>query len=298
MVTTAQLLAPFCPFVADELHRNLTGDADGSVHLTDWPAVDEAALDPALETSMALARRLVVLGRAARTDAKMKVRQPLRRALVLMAPGEVLAAEVAEQVAQELNVKELEVVRSLEGLIRYSVVPNFRALGPRLGGRLPAVKATLAGAAGAEVRARFEAEGVYALEVDGERVELGPEDVEIRAEEHEEFALAQEGPYAVALDLALDEDLRLEGLARELVRALNDHRKALGLEIADRVRVEVRASGPVAEAARRHGEWIAGEVLAVEWKTGEGGDPGRAGEGFALVSVEGTGVAVRVERAC
>ena len=129
-------------------------------------------------------------------------------------------------------------------------------------------------------------------------MELGPEDVEIRAEEHEEFALAQEGPYAVALDLALDEDLRLEGLARELVRALNDHRKALGLEIADRVRVEVRASGPVAEAARRLGERIAGEVLAVEWKTGEGGDPGRAGEGFALVSVEGTDVAVRVERAC
>ena len=111
------------------------------------------------------------------------------------------------------------------------------------------------------------------VDVDGEPVELGPDDVEVRAEEHEEFALAQDGPYAVALDLHIDDDLRLEGLARELARALNDHRKAIGLAIADRIeRAACRPTGPLAEAAERHGDWIAGEVLAVGWQV----EPGRA----------------------
>jgi len=165
------------------------------------------------------------------------------------------------------------------------------ALGPRLGSRLPAVKAALGAADGAEVRRALEADGHYDVDVGGERVELGPDDLEVRAEEHEEFALAQDGPYAVALDLALDEDLRLEGHARELARALNDHRKAIGLAIADRIRVTVSASGALGEAARRHGKWIAGEVLAVGWEVAADGLPGAA-----TLEVDGEPVAVAVER--
>jgi len=112
----------------------------------------------------------------------------------------------------------------------------------------------------------------------------------VRAEEHEEFALAQEGPFAVALDLKVDDDLKLEGLARELARAINDHRRALGLAIADRIKVRLWASGVVAEAAERHGGWIAGEVLAVGWQV----NPDEGPEGAAL-DVEGTPVTVSVE---
>jgi isoleucyl-tRNA synthetase len=291
LTTISKLLAPFCPFVADELHTVLIGDGgEPSVHLEDWPAADASLVAPALEDEMALARRLVAAGRAARGDARMKVRQPLRRALLLTPGGEGLSSEVATQVAEELNVKTLEVVGSLEGLIRYSVVPNFRVLGPRLGPRLPAVKTALAQADGARVRQALEERGSYTVTVDGETFELSVSEIEVRAEEHEEFALAQDGPYAVALDLTIDDDLRLEGLARELARALNDHRKAMGLAIADRIRVAVHATGPVARAAERHGNWIAGEVLALDWMVSES-----RGEGTVL-DIEGNRVVVAVER--
>src|SRR5581483_3523711 len=223
--TVSLLLALFCPFVADEIHRVL-GTGEDSVHLEDWPDVDLGLLRPKLEEEMALARRLVALGRAARGEARMKVRQPLRRALLLVPGGGRLSPEVAAQVSEELNVKSLEVVESLAGLIRYSVVPIFRALGPRLGPKMPAVKAALASADGGEVSRSLEETGSYTVTVDGEAVVLDASELEVRAEEHEEFALAQDGPFAVALDLAVDDDLRLEGLARELARAVNDHRKA------------------------------------------------------------------------
>ncbi|HEV7865151.1 MAG TPA: isoleucine--tRNA ligase, partial [Acidimicrobiia bacterium] len=289
--TVALLLAPFTPFVADEIYGVLNaGRGEVSVHLEDWPVADESAIDTDLEAEMALARRLVALGRAARGEARMKVRQPLRRALLLVPGARRLSPEVAAQVSEELNVKALEVVESLAGLIRYSVVPNFRALGPRLGPKLPAVKAALASADGAEVSRSLEESGSYTVMIDGEPVALGPDDLEVRAEEHEEFALAQDGPYAVALDLKVDDDLRLEGLARELARAVNDHRKASGLAIADRIKVRLWADGLVAAAAERHGAWIAGEVLAVDWQVNTGEPP--AG---ATLDVEGTPVTVTVE---
>jgi isoleucyl-tRNA synthetase len=154
------------------------------------------------------------------------------------------------------------------------------------------VKAALLRADGAAVRRELEERGTYAVDVDGERIELGPDDLEIRAEEHEEFALAQDGPYAVALDLSVDDDLRLEGLARELARALNDHRKAAGLSIADRIRVTLWADGPVAQAAEHHGTWIAGEVLAVDWQV----KSGDAEPGAEPLSVDDTTACVSVER--
>jgi isoleucyl-tRNA synthetase len=197
---------------------------------------------------------------------------------------------VAAQVSEELNVKALEIVESLAGLIRYSVVPNFRVLGPRLGPKLPAVKAALASADGAEVSRSLEETGSYTLMIDGDAIVLGPDDLEVRAEEHEEFALAQDGPYAVALDLHVDDDLRLEGLARELARAVNDHRKARGLAIADRIKVRLWADGPVAEAAERHGAWIAGEVLAVGWQVNPAESP--SGE---VLDVDGSPVTVAIE---
>jgi len=292
--TVALLLAPFTPFVADEIYGVLTGGKrEVSVHLEDWPHADSSLVDDGLEAEMALARRLVALGRAARGEARLKVRQPLRRALLLVPGAGRLSPEVASQVSEELNVKSLEIVESLAGLIRYSVVPNFRALGPRLGPKLPAVKAALATADGAEVSRSLEESGSYTLTVDGEPIVLSAGDLEVRAEEHEEFALAQDGPFAVALDLKVDDDLKLEGLARELSRAINDHRRASGLEIADRIKVRLWAEGVVAEAADRHGSWIAGEVLAASWAVNPA-NPGEPAEGDVL-DVEGSEVRLAVE---
>ncbi len=262
LVVTAQLLAPFAPFLSDELYEALTGEA--SVHLSDWPSPSGAG-DAGLAAEMEAGRRLVVLGRAARTDAKVKVRQPLRRALVLH-PGATVGPEVMAEVAGELNVKEVDDVDTLSGLMTWTVVPNFRALGPRLGPRVNEVKAALAAADGSELVARLEADG--AIEVADER--LTADDVEVRASRHDAFALAEEGGWAVALDLELDEALAQEGLARELVRSLNDLRKAVGLDIADRIALTIEGDETVAAALAAHRDYVMAEVLAVVLTAGGG----------------------------
>ena len=210
------MLAPYCPFVADALYENLT-EADESVHLAEWPAYDGSARDVDLEDEMKRARVVVSLGLAARNEAKIRVRQPLRRALVLV-PGDAPFSEgVEREIADALNVKALEPVTSLEGLLDYSVVPNFRALGPKVGKRMPLVKDALASADGATVHRALDEHGTFELELgDGSTVTLGPDDIEVRVRSHEELVLAEDAGYAVALDSTLDDDLRAEGIAREL----------------------------------------------------------------------------------
>ncbi len=254
LVTTAQLLAPFCPLLADEIHSTLTGET--SVHLTDWPTTGDW-YDQALATQMAAARGLVSLGRSARTDAKVKVRQPLARALLLH-DGPALDDDVAAEIRQELNVHSLEQIDTLSGLMSWQVLPNFRVLGPRLGARVNDVKKALADADGTALKATLDATG--SVELAG--VTLTADEVEVRADRHEAFALAEEGGWAVALDLEISDTLRAEGLARELVRSLNDLRKSSGLAIADRIGVELWATGRVADAIAVHHQWIATEVLA------------------------------------
>ncbi|MCU1426047.1 MAG: Isoleucyl-tRNA synthetase [Actinomycetia bacterium] len=291
LVTLAQVLAPFCPFVSDELYRNLA-QTDESVHLTDWPEADVDAIDDDLETEMALAREIVTLGRAARNDARIGVRQPLPRAIALLRNDEGLRSEVVHEIAIELNVKVFEVVSTLEGLLDYRVVPNFRSLGPRVGKQMPVVKAALESVDGADVRRAFDAEGAWQLTLpDGTEIEITPDDVEIRAEQHEELALAQDGPRAVALDLTLDDDLRAEGIARELVRVINDLRKANGFEIADRIAARIGATGRGYDAIKRHRDWIAGEVLATSFEVTD-----EDFEGPATTTIDGEPVWVVLRR--
>jgi isoleucyl-tRNA synthetase len=295
LLTTAALLAPLCPFVTDELYRNLSR-RDESVHLAEWPDPDMAAIDDDLEAEMARARRVVSLGLAARSDAHFKVRTPLRRALVLLPDGRPLSDAVIEEVRDALNVRRVELITDLEGLVDYEVVPNFAKLGPRVGKLMPGVQSALKAAGGAAVRSAFDEAGRYRVELDsGDTVDITPDEVDVRATSHAEFALAKEGAYAVALDTALDDELRREGLARELARRLNDLRKVLGFEIADRVRVTMWADGPLAKAARQHEKWITGEVLAENWDLLPGADAPDAPD-VEVVDVDGYGVAVRLEK--
>src|SRR5256886_3610135 len=156
LLTMTKLLAPFCPFATDEMHRNLSG-RDESVHLADWPATDVPALDDDLEAEMTEARHVVSLGLAARSDARLKVRTPLRRALVLLPEGRRLGDDVTEEVRDALNVREVERITGLEGLVDYGVVPNFRKLGPRVGKLMPEIQSALRSVDGATVQHAFEA---------------------------------------------------------------------------------------------------------------------------------------------
>jgi len=269
LVTLSVLLAPFCPFVADYLWRQLSGAAeDDSVHLADWPTADPARADPALDQAMGLARRLTSLGRAARGQAGVKVRQPLRRAYVFLPPG--APAILADVVADELNVDEVEVTSELGRLLEFELVPNYQVLGPRLRDRRPELKPALAAVDGAAVAAELEAGRSVWVELASGPVELGPGDLELRVRGQPGFAVSRDGGEVVALDLAIDEPLRLRGLVRMVVRQVQDLRKASGLEVTDRVRLHLVG---VDELAPSFGV-IAREVLATEVLDRPGKGPG------------------------
>jgi isoleucyl-tRNA synthetase len=269
LVTVSQLSAPAVPFVSDEIFTNLTGPLDfapDSVHLSDWPEPREDRRDDELRARMALVRRLVSLGRAARTEAKVRVRQPLRRALVVMPLGErELLDGLDLLVAEELNVKEIEVVSGMQELVDYQVKPNFKSLGRRLGPRVKDVAKALAEAEAAAVVAAVDGPSKsFELEVWGEAVRLTREDLDIRIEGRSGFSLAREGPYGVALDLDLSTELVREGIAREVVRVVQDLRKSAGLAVEDRIHLWLLPRDEsAAGAVRAHSEAIAAEVLAV-----------------------------------
>jgi isoleucyl-tRNA synthetase len=283
LTTLALLLAPMCPFVADTMWRALTGAGeDRSVHLEDWPRADPAAVDADLEAQMALARRLTSLGRAARGEASVKVRQPLARALVFLPPG--APAILRDIVADELNVDEIDEATELGDVLEFELVANFRALGPRLGERVKDLKPALAALDGVAAAAALEAGETITVSLGGEEIALGPDDVSLRVRGQQGFAVSREGGEVVALDLALDDGLRRRGLVRDVVRQLQDLRKSSGLEVSDRIAVHLRGLDILAEAFDEIGR----EVLATEVIIGEGD-----GEGTTL-ELELDGVALDV----
>jgi isoleucyl-tRNA synthetase len=245
--------------------RHLTAaDGDDSVHLANWPAADADHIDRRLEEEMALARRLTSLGRAARSEAGMKVRQPLRRALVFLPSGspEILR----DVVADELNVDEVDTADELSDVIQFELAANFRTLGPRLGERAKGLKSALAELEGTEAADALESGRTISVMLDGESVDLGPEDVSLRARPQQGFAVSREGGEVVALDLSVDDDLRRRGWARDVVRQVQDLRKTSGLEVSDRIILRVVGLDAVTDQLG----WIAGEVLATDVRTEAG----------------------------
>jgi isoleucyl-tRNA synthetase len=270
LVEVAKLLAPFTPFVADEIYDNLDG-SEPSVHLCDFPQPGDR--DAALEHAMAAAREAVRLGLAARAQAKVKLRQPLREAAIVASAEERAAIErLADIVREELNVKGLRFVSGAEELGRYEVKPNYRALGPRFGRAMAQVTAAVA-ALDAEHVSTALAEGrTVGIVVDGREHELTGDDLELRLAPPEGYGVEREGGRAVALDLAVDDDLRREGLAREIVRAIQGARKSAGLAVEDRIALSLGGDAELLAAARAHEDFIAGETLAREVDY-DGGEP-------------------------
>jgi len=259
------LLAPFCPFVAERLYRELNGASDDdSVHLADWPVSVALHRDADLEASMDVARRLTSLGRAARADAGIKVRQPLSRALVFLAAGDVMPP--AGIVEDELNVDELEYGTELAEVLSFELVPNFRSVGPRLGETVKELRAALAALDTAAAAAAIEAGESISVSLSTGEFALGAEDVELRVKSQEGFAVSREGAEVIALDLTLDDDLRRRGYLRDVVRQVQDLRKNSGLDVADRIVLHVTGL----EDLTSDFDVLASEVLATEIHRGSG----------------------------
>ena len=264
LIETAKLLAPFCPFVADEIYDNLDG-AEPSVHLCDFPTPDPGARDLDLEDAMATARETVRLGLAARGQAKLKVRQPLRAAVVVATGQEREAIKrMADIVRDELNVKELRFVSQADELSQVELKPDYRRLGPRFGKHMPMVIAAVAGLDAAQAVETLRNGGKVAISVDGKDHELMAEDLQVSMKPLEGYQLEREGSHAVALELEIDNELRVEGWAREMVRAVQLARQEAGLEITDRILLTLDGDQRLLDAARTHQSYIAGETLALE----------------------------------
>ena len=261
LVTIAKLLAPFCPFIADEIYDNLDG-AEGSVHLCDFP--EPGTRDHELDQAMATARETVRLGLSARAQSKLKVRQPLRAAVVVATGRERAAIEqLGELVREELNVHELRFVSQADELAEVELKPNYRALGPRFGKRMPVVAAAVAGLDGARAAASLREGHTVAITIGGDDHELSADDVIISMKPLEGYQVEREGSHAVALELELDDELLAEGWAREIVHAVQKARRDAGLEISDRIALTLDGDAALLEAARQHQRYIAGETLAV-----------------------------------
>jgi isoleucyl-tRNA synthetase len=213
---------------------------------------------------VALARRLVELGRAARAEAKIRTRQPLRRALVASSAHARLTDELRAEVAEELNIGAVEPLSSAEGLVDYSAKGNFRALGKRFAKRTPLVAAAIASADASALAAALHADGSATVTVDGEDVEVLPEEVIVSERPREGWSVVNEQGETVALDLELTPELRRAGLAREVVRLVQEARKASGFEVSDRIALRWSADGDTAAALREHEALIRSEVLATE----------------------------------
>jgi isoleucyl-tRNA synthetase len=294
LVTVAQLLAPFTPFLSEELWRTLAAgrdDAPVSVHLSDFPIPDTAAVDPTLDGAMAAARAIVELGRRVRVETKTRTRQPLAEAVVHHPGDHGSLTELLPLVADELNVKRIVFAESETPFGRWRAKPNYRVLGPRLGDRVKAVAAALAEDDGVLASALARGDGV-SVTVAGEGIPLTPEDVDLFQEVSEGWGVASDGGLTVALDLDVTDELRREGQARELVRAVQDARRAAGLDVSDRIALGLSVTGDVAASLDAFRDYVAGETLAVSLDTGT-----LDGDAFRQqVEIDGVPVSISVRR--
>ena len=271
LLAVARLLAPFCPFVADEIYDNLDGTL-ASAHLCDFPAAEQIGTrDEELERAMALARETVRLGLGARAKAKIKVRQPLGEAIVVADGREREAIErLADVVREELNVRTVRFVAAAEELGGYELKPNYRTLGPLFGANMPLAAEAIATLDPAHVAAVMRNGGQIGIAVAGREHTLSTDDLILTLRAPDGYSVEREGAHAVALDLAIDEELRGEGYAREIVHAVQNARKSAGLRVEDRIELVLTGDPALIKAAAIHRDYIARETLALRLDLADG----------------------------
>ncbi|GAB3759955.1 isoleucine--tRNA ligase [Microlunatus parietis] len=263
-----RLMAPVAPFLTERVWQDLFAgtDPDGpdSVHLASWPTADDAVRDAELDASMQLAQRLVELGRAARSEAKIKIRQPLGRALIPTASHDRLGPELLAEIAAELNLSKVESFTGAGDLVEYTAKGNFRALGKRFGKQTPQVAAAIAAADAAILAESLSSKGSATVDHDG-GTEVTADEVIISERPKEGWSVINDQGETIALDLELTPELIKAGLAREAIRLIQETRKDTGLEVTDRIRLAWSAGPELTEALREHATLVADEVLAVEF---------------------------------
>lgn len=276
ITTVTLLMAPLTPFVTERVWQDLvvtvTPGAPESVHLADYPVASAELVDGQLSARMATVRQIVELGRAARADATVKTRQPLSRALV-SAPGfDALGVELLAQVGEELNVVAVQPLQAAGGsLVDTTAKANFRTLGRRFGKAVQEVAAAVAAADAAALRSALQQTGQASIVVGSQTVTIGPDEVFITETPRQGWAVASASGVTVALDLEITPQLRRAGVAREVIRQIQEARKTSGLDVADRIVLRYEATdAETAEALAEHAALIADEVLAVDFAAGRG----------------------------
>jgi isoleucyl-tRNA synthetase len=294
LVTVCRLLAPMTPFVADWIHRELAGGT--SVHLTRYPE-PAGRRDLDLEDAVELSRQLAGLGRAAREAAAIRVRQPLRLLLAAVPAGRAARVDddLMEIVRDELNVREITFVASPAELVTYRAEPNFAVLGPEFGARAGEVAEALRALDGSVLETWRSRGGDLEIEVSGEALRVPAAAASLVEEAREGLVVQSEGGIMLGLDTALDDALRAEGTARELVNRIQRLRRDAGLELDDRIRLGIFGAPEVASAVEAHRDYIASEVLAVEVEVGSRLPQGHGYEHTREIRLDGREVTVAVE---
>ena len=267
LVGVSQLIAPFAPFISEEMYQNLTGEE--SVHLSFFPEADESLIDNKVEERMDLVRALVGLGRGTREKERIKVRQPLSGVLV-DGKYESVIGDLTPLIMEELNIKKVIFEKDLDGYMDYTLKPNFKVAGPVLGKNIKSFAAELAKADSANTVAALETEGMIAMEINGEKFEITKDMVDVKISAKEGFAVAMENNVFTILDTTLTPELVREGLARELVSKVQQMRKQNDYEMMDNINIYFSADEEVAAAIDEHKDYIMKETLAADMKEKQG----------------------------
>jgi len=293
LVTLSKLAAPMIPFMAEQIYLNLVHGLDSSasesVHLCDFPIWNMDAIDTAMEADMALLRKIVEQGRAARAGSKIKNRQPLGR--MLASAGAELPADCLDIIASELNVKKVELVSDAAGLMSYSFKPQLKTLGPRYGKQLNEIREALQKLDGQAAMAQLNGEGALKLTISLGEIALTAEDLLIETVQLPGFYTVQDGPVTVALDTALTPELEEEGFVRELVSKIQTMRKDAGFNVTDRIIVAFSDNGRLRQVLTKSEQVLLDEVLADSAVIGEA-----VGEKVTDWDINGEAIAIGVAR--
>ena len=281
----SRLIAPFAPFLADELFTKMTGEE--SVHIAFYPEALEELIDSNVESRMDLVRDLVGLGRGTREKEKVKVRQPLTRILV-DGKYESLISDLTPLIMDELNVKEVVFEKQLDQYMNFTLKPNFKVAGPVFGGKIKDFAAALSGTDAAEAASKLEAGEEILLIVGGEETRINRDLVEVKIMAKEGFTVAMENNLFTILDTTISRDLLQEGLARELVSKVQQLRKQHDFEMMDHIRIQIQADPEVQEAVEKHIQYIRSETLAEEVNY--------SGEEMEKVDLNGHPTGIQVEK--